>query len=80
MYVSSNVGEDMKMGLARLSNMLATVPNYDYADLSKDDPSKAPKLVDRPAENLLVVTAVGRRATTPRSRRRCRATSSGSRR
>jgi hypothetical protein len=58
MYVSSNVGEDMKMGLNRLSNMLATVPNYDYAELSKDDPSKAPKLVDRPAENLLVVTAV----------------------
>ena len=58
MYVSSNVGEDMKMGLNRLTNMLATVPNYDYAELSKDDPSKAPKLVDRPAENLLVVTAV----------------------
>ncbi len=58
LYVSSNVGEDMKMGLSRLSNMLATVPNYDYAELSKDDPSKAPKLVDRPAENLLIVTAV----------------------
>ncbi|MFD0740358.1 polyketide cyclase [Lysobacter koreensis] len=57
LYVSSNIGEDMKMGLARLSNMLAAVPNYDYADLSKDDPSKAPKLADRPAENLLVVTA-----------------------
>ena len=58
MYVSSSVGEDMKMGLSRLSNMLATVPNYDYAEMSKDDPSKAPKLVERPAENLLVVTAV----------------------
>ncbi|MGH8077527.1 MAG: SRPBCC family protein [Lysobacter sp.] len=58
MYVSSNVGEDMKMGLRRLTDMLATVPNYDYAELSKDDPSKAPKLADRPAENLLVVTAV----------------------
>ena len=58
MYVSSNVGEDMKMGLRRLTDMLATVPNYDYAELSKDDPSKAPKFADRPAENLLVVTAV----------------------
>lgn len=58
LYVSSNVGEDMKLGLSRLSNMLATVPNYDYAELSRDDPSKAPKLADRPAENLLVVTAV----------------------
>lgn len=58
MYVSSNVGEDMKMGLRRLTDMLATVPNFDYAELSKDDPAKAPKLADRPAENLLVVTAV----------------------
>jgi len=58
LYVSSSVGEDMKLGLSRLSNMLATVPNYDYAELSKDDPSLAPKLVDRPAENLLLVTAV----------------------
>jgi len=57
LYVSSNVGEDMKLGLSRLSNMLAAVPNYDYAELSKADPSKAPKIVDRPAENLLVVTA-----------------------
>jgi len=58
MYVSSNVGEDMKLGLSRLSNMLATVPNFDYAELSKTDPSLAPRLVDRPAENLLLVTAV----------------------
>lgn len=57
LYVSSNVGEDMKRGLARLTNMLATVPNYDYAELSMKDPSMAPKLADRPAENLLVVTA-----------------------
>jgi len=57
LYVSSNVGEDMKLGLARLTNMLATVPNYDYAELSKADPSMAPRLADRPAENLLVVTA-----------------------
>ena len=41
MYVSSSVGEDIKMGLSRLSNMLATVPNYDYAEMSKDDPSLA---------------------------------------
>lgn len=57
MYVSSNVGEDMKFGLARLSNMLAAVPNYDYAELSKADPTRAPSLAERPAENLLVVTA-----------------------
>lgn len=57
LYVSSSVGEDIKMGLARLSNMLAAVPNYDYAELSKADPAAAPKLAERPAENLLVVTA-----------------------
>ena len=33
------------------------MPNFDYAELSKDDPAKAPKIVERPAENLLVVTA-----------------------
>lgn len=57
LYVSSSVGEDMKMGLARLSNMLAAVPNYDYSELAKADPNAAPKLQDRPAENLLVVTS-----------------------
>lgn len=57
MYVSSNVGSDMRLGLQRLSNMLAAVPNYDYADLSKDDPEMAPRLQDRPAENLLFVAA-----------------------
>ncbi|RPE77119.1 SRPBCC family protein [Vulcaniibacterium tengchongense] len=58
LYVSSNVGEDMKLGLGRLSNMLAAVPNYDYAELSKDDASKAPKIVQRDAENVLALTAV----------------------
>ncbi|QWF15470.1 SRPBCC family protein [Lysobacter capsici] len=57
LYVSSNVGEDVKMGLARLSNLLATVPNYDYSKLSESDPAGAPKIVDRPAENVLSVTA-----------------------
>ena len=57
LYVSSNIGEDMKLGLARLSNMLASVPNIDYAELAKSDASMVPKLADRPAENLLVVTA-----------------------
>ena len=41
LYVSRNVGDGMKLGLGRLSNMLAAVPNYDYAELSKADPAKA---------------------------------------
>ncbi|MGH8080224.1 MAG: SRPBCC family protein [Lysobacter sp.] len=57
LYVSSNVGEDVKMGLARLSNLLATVPNYDYSKLSETDPNNAPKVADRPAENILSVNA-----------------------
>ncbi|HSR64259.1 MAG TPA: SRPBCC family protein [Xanthomonadaceae bacterium] len=55
MYVRSHVGDDMKLGLQRLTNMLASVPNADYraqgvriGDL---------KIVDRPAEDLLVVNA-----------------------
>ena len=31
MYVSRYVGDDMKMGLGRLTNILAAVPNVDYA-------------------------------------------------
>jgi hypothetical protein len=57
LYVSSNFGGDMKMGLSRLTNMLAAVPNYDYAELSKDDPSMAPSIIQRPAQTLLVVGA-----------------------
>ncbi|MDQ3495114.1 MAG: SRPBCC family protein [Pseudomonadota bacterium] len=55
LYVSRNVGDDMKMGLSRLSNMLATVPNVDY----RVEGSKMTDLeaVQRPAEHLLVVTA-----------------------
>lgn len=57
LYVSNNVGDDVKIGLQRLSNMLASVPNYDYAMLYRDDPSKAPQVADRPAETLLTVAA-----------------------
>ena len=57
MYVSSNMGQDIKLGLSRLSNMLAAVPNYDYDELSKDDPSMAPRVEERPAQTLLVVGA-----------------------
>ena len=55
LYVSRHVGDDMQLGLERLTNMLAQVPNTDYnvqgsklADL---------KFVDVPAQDLLVVSA-----------------------
>lgn len=57
MYVGSNFGGDMKIGLSRLSNMLAAVPNFDYAELSKDDATMAPQIGERPAQTLLVVGA-----------------------
>ena len=57
MYVGSNFGGDMKVSLSRLSNMLAAVPNFDYAELSKDDPTMAPQMGERPAQTLLVVGA-----------------------
>ncbi len=56
MYVASGMGDRMKMSLSRLSNMLAAVPNFDYTELSKDDPSRAPSIVERPAANLLLVS------------------------
>ncbi len=55
LYVRGHVGEDMKLGLAKLSSMLAAVPNVDY----RADGVSLVNLgvVDRPAENLLSVSA-----------------------
>ena len=55
MYVRGHVGEDMKMGLAKLTSMLAGVPNVDY----RAEGVRLSNLgvVDRPAENLLSVFA-----------------------
>lgn len=55
LYVGRSVGEDMKLGLQRLGNMLATVPNVDW----KVQGSRLENLrrVELPAEDLLVVPA-----------------------
>ena len=55
MYVARHVGDNISAGLFKLTNMLATVPNYDY----RIEGSKLTglKLVDLPAEDLLVVDA-----------------------
>ncbi|WP_298574682.1 SRPBCC family protein [uncultured Luteimonas sp.] len=55
LYVRGHVGEDMKLGLAKLSSMLAGVPNVDY----RADGVRLSDLgvVDLPAENLLSVSA-----------------------
>jgi hypothetical protein len=57
MYVSRNVGDVVKVGLNKLTNMLAGVPNYDYSDFGKTNPDYAAKIVDVPAENLLFASA-----------------------
>jgi hypothetical protein len=55
LYVSSHVGDDMKMGLDRLTSMLAGVPNVDYR--GQGDKLVGLRVVDTPVENLLVVSA-----------------------
>ena len=55
MYVSRHVGDAVKAGLGKLTNMLATVPNFDYR--TEGSPLTDLKVVDVPAEDLLVVNA-----------------------
>jgi hypothetical protein len=55
LYVSRHVGDDVKLGLSRLTNMLATVPNFDYR--ADGIPLKDLKIAELPAEDLLVVNA-----------------------
>lgn len=55
MYVARNVGDDMKLGLSRIVTMLAAVPNVDYAVAGSK--MTAPKVVQRPAEDVLFVSA-----------------------
>ena len=55
LYVSRHVGDGMQLSLSRLSNMLASVPNVDYA--VKGSKLTGLKVIERPAEHLLVVSA-----------------------
>jgi hypothetical protein len=55
LYVRSHVGDDMKMGLQRLSNVLASVPNADYS--AQGVRLTGLRAVDVPAQDLLVVNA-----------------------
>ena len=55
LYVARHVGDDMKMGLARLVGMLAAVPNEDYG--ISGSKLTGFKVIDRPAEDVLFVNA-----------------------
>ncbi|HHW4680721.1 MAG TPA: polyketide cyclase [Xylella taiwanensis] len=58
LYVSRHVGEDLKLGLLRLSNILASVPNVDYrAELDGKLAITGLQIVNVPSEDLLVVNA-----------------------
>ncbi|SBV35211.1 conserved hypothetical protein [uncultured Stenotrophomonas sp.] len=55
LYVSRHIGDDLKLGLSRMANMLASVPNVDYR--AAEAPLTDLKIVDVPAEDLLAVNA-----------------------
>ncbi len=57
LYVTRDVGDDIKAGLGKLSNLLATIPRFDY---SQHEPGFA--FADLPATNALVVTTAAKRA------------------
>ncbi len=55
MYVARYIGDDVKLGLTRIVNMLASVPNVDYAVTGSKMVDL--KVADRPAESVLFVNA-----------------------
>jgi len=59
LYVSRHVGDDLKLGLSRMANMLASVPNLDYRAVDQDGNPvlRDLRIVEMPAEDLLVVNA-----------------------
>ena len=56
MYVTDNVGEDIKLGLGKFSNLLATIPRFDYSQHEGEF-----AFVDVPAANVLSATATAKR-------------------
>lgn len=55
LYVRSHIGDDMKFGLAKFTNLLASVPNIDHTVYG--DKLTGLSVVDTPAEHLLYVSA-----------------------
>jgi len=55
LYVNRSVGDEMKIGLSRIANLLTAIPNVDYR--AADSTLTDLQLVDIPAENLLLVNA-----------------------
>jgi hypothetical protein len=57
LYVTRGVGDEVKVGLGKVSNLFATIPRFDY---SQHEPGFS--FVDLPAINALVVTTAAKRA------------------
>ena len=57
LYVTRNVGDDIKRGLDKLGNLLTTIPRFDYSGHEGGF-----QFVDLPATNALVVTTAAKRA------------------
>ena len=57
LYVTDNVGDDIKRGLTKFGNLLATIPRFDYAG---HEPGF--EFVDLPPQNVLLATATAKRA------------------
>ncbi len=57
LYVNSFVGEDIKIGLARLTHMLAGIPNQDYAQANNRISDL--EVINLPAQNVLFVNSGG---------------------
>ncbi|MBW8366382.1 MAG: SRPBCC family protein [Arenimonas sp.] len=57
LYVTRGIGDEIKAGLGKVSNLLATIPRFDY---SQHEPGFS--FVDLPATNALVVTTAAKRA------------------
>lgn len=55
LYVRSHVGDDMKFSLAKLTNMLASIPNVDYQ--SYGEKLTGLQISEVPSEHLLIVSA-----------------------
>lgn len=57
LYVDRTIGDDMKRGLANISNLLASMPNFDYRNLEVQD-------ILTPPMNVLYVTTTADRNIT----------------
>lgn len=57
MYTSRTVGEDMKLALSNLGALFATIPNFDYGNITVET-------VEVPAQNVLYVPTTSQRNIT----------------